>query len=547
MNFYRFVFAILTVAILTACGGGTVSLAPVLPVMATDAPTPLASPEPSAKAGTPDTINPTVIPSPEPESTPIEPPVLPTDPAQARHTRSLIAARAAQLAADTMPGPYSWDEFRTCSTFVSAYLRQLSFPVDGLQGQYSNYLDPFPFSGTVEQVSWARRNYPQFTHDAPLKDFLEGRLWDQLMPGTVIYLQTAVGHNGYNAYYHAVVLVGYDNAGEPLFAELAAGMDNASTTRTFEQMTGYYARDAAGNWKVDPYPTGTLSSPLLVTWFDPLAILNRGQLWQKPGAVVPNSDIVSDNFDDLITINVYDGTTTLWEQLAGVWLPVPLDGRNQFYAVLGRLLPANNLIGSAFLQQRKSEIYDGDFGIYFSNQGVYQHTWTPQMLARLTGFEYISGFGDLPGSTYTSLMVPQIYQSGELIDNWARSSFTFHRIPDVVNQDMLLRVDLLKAANTPGSPDFGPIPVPQVYLSSGCINFDEATWAILKDYLQGQLDIGRRVGVIFSYPNFDQNLLPTIDLFKSAFTGGVFNQWCPVGSNLCDGFDRPLYRQTYLD
>jgi len=542
MNLYRLVFLILTFSILmTACGGGKVSASPVLPVMATDIPSPLSKGEaPDQNRGR--GISP-VIQAPEPESIPVTPS---TDPAQARHTRSLIAARAAELAANTMPGPYSWEEYRSCSTFISAYMRQLSFPVSGLAGQYSKHPDPFPFSGTVEQVSWVRRNYPEYTHDAPLQDFLDGKLWDRLMPGDVIYLQTAIGHNGYNSYYHVVVLVGYDNAGEPVFAELAAGMNNASTTRTFEQMTSYYAHDAVGNWKVDPYPSALSSSPLLVTWFDPLAILNQGHLWQKPGAVIPNSDLVSANFDDLITINLYDGTATIWEQLAGIWLPVTLDGQNQFYAVLGRLLPANNTIGSAFLQQRKSEIYDGDYGVYFSNKGVYQHTWTPQMLARLTGFDYINGFGGLAGSTLTAIMTPQIYQSGEIIDNMDYSSFTFHRIPDVVNQDMLLRVDLLKAANTPGSPNYGPIPVPQVYLSSGCINFDETTWAIIHTYLKGQLSAGRRVGVIFSYPNFDQNLLPTLNVFKQAFTGAEFNKWC-YGNDNCDGLDHRYYRLTYLD
>lgn len=538
MKLRRLVFLIVIISVfLAACGGQPTPEAPVLPLMATE----------SAEApATPTPLYAPTIPVPT-----LEMSLTPTidDPAKARLTRSLMATRAAELAALTMPGPYSWAEFRSCSTFVSAYLRQLSFPVGGLEGQYANYPDPFPFSGTVEQVSWARRNFPQFTYDAPLKDFLEGKLWDRLMPGDVINLQTAVGHNGYNSYYHTVVLVGYDTAGSPLFAELASDMANASTTRTFAEMTVFYPRDAVGNWKIDPYQTdpNTPPAPLLVTWFDPFAILNQGHLWQKSGAVVPNSPLVDRNFDTLITINIYDGTATLWEQVGGSWLPVSLSGRNQFYAVLGRLLPSNNTVEEAFLRGRKTEIYDGDYGVYFSNHGVYQNTWTPQMLARLTGFDYISGFGGLDGSTFTALMIPQIYdQAGQLKDNWDYSSFTFHRIPDVVNQDMLLRVDLLQAANTPGNPSFGPIPIPQVYLSSGCINFDEATWAIIHDYLQSQLTAGHRVGIIFSYPSFDQNLLPTLDIFKQPFTGNIFNQWCPVNSDHCDGFDRRKYRQTYL-
>ena len=516
---------------------------PVLPVMATE----VVPPAPF----TPTPVEPTPA-----QIVPLDPAVYPPDsvqdldnPAKVLKTRSLIATRAAELAALTMPGDYSWDDFRSCSSYISAYLRQLSFPVDGLTGQYEDYPDPFPWSGTVEQVSWARRNYPEFVHDANLWDFLHGQLWNQILPGDVIYLQTAVGHNGYNSYFHTVVLVDYDKNGEPLFAELAGGMKNASTTRTFAEMTAFYNRDANGDWLISPYVTtpGTVQPALIVTWFDPLAIINQGHLWQKAGPVVPDSSLVSAHFDTLITINIYDGTATLWEQVSGVWLPVSLSGRTQFYAVTGRLLPANNTIESAFIQARKTEIYDGDYGVYFSNHGVFQNTWTPQMLARLTGFDYISGFGGLDGSTFTALMIPQIYDpKGELKDNWDYSSFTFHRIPDVVNQDMLLRVDLLHAANTPDSPSFGPVPVPQVYLSSGCINFDEATWAIIHDYLQGQLDTGRRVGVVFSYPNFDQSLLPTLDIFKQPFTGGVFNQWCPVNTDRCDGYDRRKYRQTYL-
>ncbi len=480
----------------------------------------------------------------------LNPGPLVADPDKARNTRSLIATRAAELAADTMPGDYSWEQFRTCSTFVSAYLRQLSFPVNGIEDQYANYPDPFPWSGTVEQVNWVRRNYPEYIYDAPVIDFLEGRLWDRLMPGDVITFQTAVGHNGYNTYYHTVILVSYQPDGSPLFAELAEGMWNVSTVRTFEQMTAFYARDANNQWKVDPVQKdpSIASTPLLVTWFDPLAIINKGHLWQQPGPVAPNSNLVSSNFDDLITINIYDGTAVIWEQAGGVWSPVTLEGRNEFYSVIGRLLPANNTIAQSFLKNRKSEIYDGDFGVYYSEYGVFQNTWTPQMIARLTGFENLKNFGGLNGDTLTSLMIPQMYdKSGGLKDNWDYSSFTFHRIPDVVNQDMLLRVDLLKASNTPGSSNFGPIPVPTLYLSSGCINFDETTWAVIQTYLQNRLDAGHRVGVIFSYPNFDQNLLPTNDLFKSAFTGGEFNKWCPVDNDKCDGLDRRDYRLTYLD
>lgn len=502
---------------------------------------------------------PTVVPTEELLPTPvIEPTNIAPDnstlanPIKANAVRGQIATRAAELAAKTMKGDYSWEEFRTCSTFVSAYMRQLSFPVSGRNGQYSFYPNPFPWSGTIEQVDWIKQNYPQYTYSAPLKDFLDGKLWDKISPADIIYLQTPVGHNGYNTYFHTVVLVSYDKDGQPVFAELASGMNNVATDRTFDEMTKFYGRDAAGNWKIEP----TQKSPsvvepeLIITWFDPLAALNgNGKdtgLWQKSGPVTPNSPLLATNFDDLITINIFDGTATLWEQTNGVWTQVTVEGHSDFYAVVGRLLPANSSIEEAFLHGRKTENYDSDFGVYFSNSGVYQNTWTPQMLARLTGFQVVKDFGGLNGNTDTSLMTPQLYDTwGKLKDNKDYSSFTFHKIPDVNNQDMLLRADLLSKANTLGSPDFGPIPAPNANLSSGCINFDITTWVIIKSYLQIRLDSGHRVGVIFSYPNFDQNLLPTLDVTRSAFTGSEFNKWCP--SDRCDGYDGRFDRKTYLD
>lgn len=53
----------------------------------------------------------------------------------------------------SMPGPYSWDEFRSCSTYASAYLKELSFPVGDRHGKYANHPDPLPFSGSFKPVS----------------------------------------------------------------------------------------------------------------------------------------------------------------------------------------------------------------------------------------------------------------------------------------------------------------------------------------------------------------------------------------------------------
>lgn len=465
-------------------------------------------------------------------------------------TRTEVALRAAQLATKTMTGVYSWKDLRSCSSFVSTYLKQLSFPVDGMQGEYQFYNDPFPWSGTIEQTDWIRRNAPQDVHDASLIDFLNGKLWKQIQPGDLVYLQTAVGHNGYNTYYHVVVLVGYMTDGSPQFAEITPGSD-ASYDRTFEQMTSFYSRDANGQWNVKPYqtsPTATVG-PLMVTWFDPLAYLNSG-LWHKHGVVMPNSKILSDKFATVVTVNIYDGTTAIFEKTpntASGWSQVTVDGRSEFYAVVGRQLPTNNTIGNVFFQSHKNEIYDSDFGVYLSENGVYQDTWTPQMIANLESFQVVPGFGGLNGPSDIAVITPIFYDIyGNATKATIHSSFTIHRIPDVANQDMLLRNDLLLAANNPGTPSYGPVSVPKGNLSSGCVNYDAQTWAIMKTYLEGKLDKG--VGVVISYPNFDQNLIPGFNVFNSPFMSTTFFHWCPeFGDKKCDSMDRRLYRDTYLD
>ncbi len=462
--------------------------------------------------------------------------------------RTKITLRAAQLTVESMPGVYSWEEFRSCSSFVSAYLRHLSFPVDGLQGQYKEYEDPFPWSSVVSQIDWIRRNASSNVQDASLIDFLEGKLWNKIKPGDLIYLQKAIGHNGYNTYYHVVVLVGYLSDGSPQFAEISSGKE-ASFERSFNEVTNFYSKDVNGKWNVKPYQIGSKEEELRVTWFDPLAFLNNG-LWLKPGVVTPNSEILSEKFSTIVTVNLYDGTTAVFEKTSSVpvvWKEVSIGGRKTFFAVTGRKLPANSSIGEVFFQSHEKEIYDSDFGVFVSQEGVYQHTWTPQLVSRLETFSVISGFGGLDGATDTAIMRPLGRDTkGRVIEAVNRSPFTIHQIPNVVSQDMLLRQDLLEMANDSKSKFFGAIPVPKGNLSSGCVNYDPETWSLLKGYLKQRLEEG--VGVVFSYPGFDQDLILGFDIAKSPFIGNVFFKWCPeTGKITCDSLDRSLYRDTYLD
>lgn len=186
--------------------------------------------------------------------------------------RTAIALAAAEAAIASIPGPYSWEEYRQCSTFISAYLEKLGLPISDKTERAAVSSGMFPWSGTLRQVKWLRQNLPsEYIHDEPLIDFLNGKLWDEILPGEVVYLtRPGAFHNGYDTYYHVAALVGYQENGQPQFSELAAGMRSASVERTFAQLTRFYKRQADGSWNIIP---SNPKNKLVVTWFDPLAVI----------------------------------------------------------------------------------------------------------------------------------------------------------------------------------------------------------------------------------------------------------------------------------
>ncbi len=453
--------------------------------------------------------------------------------------RQRIVTRATDLAIKDMQGVYSWGEYRSCSTFASTYLSHLSFPVNS-PGKYLDHPDPFPFSSTTLQVEWVERNYPQYLKTDTLENFLNQKMRKEIPVGSVVYMQAPIGHNGYNTWYHVVVLA-KNLSDQTIFAEISAGRKAAY--RTFEEVVRFYSQIGT-----KPYKTGeNTQKNLIIAWFDPLEIINKGGLWYKTGKVIPGQ--IFDKFDLVMTVNVFDGTTAVfsqeWKNNKLVWVAERTQGYDEYYAVIGRLLPANSTIGSYFYKERTKEVYDSDYGIYINGEGVFQHNWTPQLVGEIKSFQYISGFGGLNGGTDTAIITPLF--TDKRIADIANSPFTVHRIPDVENQDMLLREDLLIKANVI---EHKPIPQPNLNLSSGCINYDKTTWKSLKNFIQEKIDEGKKIGIVYSYPGFDQNLILKDSLYKSAFIGSVFFKWCPEEDeeNInCDYLDRRKYRETYLD
>lgn len=191
-----------------------------------------------------------------------------TDDPIVKNKRTTLVTEATKKAKDQMKGLYSWEENRFCSSFVALYVKNLGVPVNWLEYGNGEYQNPFPWSNTVEQVKWARENYPYYVHDSTLEDFLGGNLWNIIKPGDVIYLTSPIGHNGYNTYYHNAILVGYRKSGSPVFAEIAFGIE-ASTKRTLEELTSFYRFTGT-----EPFYTGK-STPkkLKITWIDMFSIV----------------------------------------------------------------------------------------------------------------------------------------------------------------------------------------------------------------------------------------------------------------------------------
>jgi len=254
----------LTISTMVLVGCGQPAHAELLPIAT-------ASTRPPTTTVTPLQPIPTITPTSSPTPIPVASSGLILD------ERTVTALDAATKAASSMPGPYSWPENRHCSSYVAEYMRELGFPVNGpFSHENIIYPNPLPWSNVVTQVNWLRENYPGSVYDAPLTDFLAGRLWKQIFPGSIVYLQTAIGHNGYNTYYHVAILLGYHADGNPQFAEFAGIMKTgASTNRSLADMASFYPVLAGGGYDTRPYgETGVYPPPtLMVTWVDPLTLV----------------------------------------------------------------------------------------------------------------------------------------------------------------------------------------------------------------------------------------------------------------------------------
>ena len=449
------------------------------------------------------------------------------------NTRTLVATRALEISLDILEKNFQSIKNSDSSLLVGMYLRQLSYPVYGLYNEYRLYLDPFPLRNSTVQTSWVKRNFPEYTKVFTLKSLLSERIWNNIDPGNIIFLEKYSEERHSLRGLESFVVVGFTLNKEPILVYLRSNSSSITILKGFDDIKNKFS------WYINP-------EEIMVTIFDPLRAINNGRLWNKNGRVVPNSNVLN-VFDYVITVNIFDGTTAIFENtsvnnfVGAVWKPILVGEFEEVYAITGYPLPVNETIKDNFMTHYPDQIYDSDKGVYISKYGVYQHSWTPQMIGFIEGTLYLYGFGGLQGSTDILLIHPMHYdKDGNLVQSDVHSDFTLHKIPDVTNYTMYKRRDTLAIANSSDTSIRGPLPYPSGSVSSGCVNYDEITWGHLSSIIEEKISEKYQVGVILSYPNFDQGLIPTIALHKLPFTGQIFSTWCKRES--CDWIDR---RNTY--
>jgi hypothetical protein len=192
----------------------------------------------------------------------------------------MIAYNAIKSAAEDFSGhPYSWETGNHhCSGYAAQYFMHLGFKIDLVTTAVSEYSpsfgDPMPNSTTVKQVPYLRMLSQQLGEDLEteieLKDLLSNsEIWNNLPPGTVIYLPERIGHHGYDTFTHVAIFMGRNKAKEPLFAEFSVYMKNGPQYgHDFEQFTRMYRGQ-----NIEPY--NPANGPLKVFLFDAVEASKR--------------------------------------------------------------------------------------------------------------------------------------------------------------------------------------------------------------------------------------------------------------------------------
>lgn len=417
--------------------------------------------------------------------------------------------------------PYDWSTGAQCSSFAARVVSHFGYPSGDL---FSTDIKRFPASGTIAQREWLRKldesllllSERQFGTDVPVDQILKPDYWKDKCPGSLVYLATAVSHNGYNEVSHVAIFTGTDN-GRPLFAEFTPVMLNGpQTKRTLDQLSAMYTHTSDGKFDLKPYDTRSGQPDKLLGYvWDTIGAAR--EMWREGGPVIPEGNLVTDcKSCAAITVNTNDGTIGYWRIDKGQTELIPIHSADSpyAYAAVGRRLRMNRPFSTVNYYNagmgKDGSQYDGATGVWYSQKGCPRRTLTPPLTILLKDIVWVGNFGNIGGQTHILLGQPAEIVNKEIITSSTglNSSYTLHEVPRNTGiQEILLREPLIRKANLEGH----PLQIP--FLSSGCVNLDATTWQKIVALTKQDL-LYHPVFLIFSVPGFPIDLTMQKEFFQ---------------------------------
>lgn len=453
---------------------------------------------------------------------------------------SLMTESAVNNAIQSFGGaPYDWNTNSHCSSFASKVVTQFGYPE--AEGFNSNDINRFSKSGTVFQSEWLKKldeslyslSGKSFGTEVPMKQILKTEYWEHKNPGTLVYLASAISHNGYNKVSHVAVFNGIGTNG-PSFAEFSPAMlKGPQTNRTLEQLSSMYIRKSNGERDLKPFNTYSDKTDELIGYVWDTIGASR-EMWRDGGVVVPEGNIVN-NLEEstIITVNTNDGTIGYWRNCKDKLELIPINSEKLPYAysAIGRRLRSKSSTTATNYYEAgmgKLGVYDTIEGEWFSQKGSPRRTLTPPLTILLNDVVWVDNFGKIGGRSHILLGHP-----AEVTKNMIKtsppdyySSYTLHEVPRNTGiQEILLREPLIKSANIEGHPLETP------FLSSGCVNLDELTWQNIIKLIKKDLN-KNPVFLVFSVPNFPTDLTMQKDFMLGTDPfGSKSGDWKYIGTD----------------
>lgn len=425
--------------------------------------------------------------------------------------------------------PYSWDTGAFCSSYAAELVSHFGLANDVWEGKGTDIL--FPATGTKLQRDWFKNK--NIGVEIGMSFLLKPDNWKNMNPGTLFYLSTKNGQNGYNQPYHVAIYTGWDNKKGPLFTDFAGGMKHgAEKDRTLNDIAVFYPKNALGNYDLRPYDTGDGTAPTELMGYIVDTLTETSKMWRKGGPVLPEV-IPFTGFDKYValTVNTNDGTVGMWQVENGkkpkiTNLPIHSSTLPNAFGCIGRRLKEHSGLTKTYHESgldKDGSNYDGNWGKWHSTKGYPRYTLSPPLFMQVNSTTVINNFGKIGGFTDILLGYPAaIGKDGEVVipaNKDFYSQYTLHEVPEgTLHQDILLRSPLIIEANAKG------IPMENPYLSSGCVNLDKETWTKVKEKVNSFLSVKTPVFLIFSVPNFPQTKLMDVDFWLGNDPFGVRNK-----------------------